>query len=240
MLDFFMHERRKRLEWNKKEWLRIHRQLDEALKDDHYADELAHHFSVKYGQALTRQSIRDHINALIMRSATEEQGKNNFVEELINNANMIADFLLDKQMRIWKAPKGTQFVTSDNPLVTFVVLPHGGFAAGFGFRQKETIAFMPISPNSCVSFGGEGRDPRDHFELKPEVMQRLNWLMMASSHHFVYAKTEDTAIRKLGDELIGTYIYGETAFVRIGPWPDVKDFMRLFLGVAVRSTKSGE
>jgi hypothetical protein len=164
-----------------------------------------------------------------MRSATEEQGKNNFLDELLNNANMTADALTDKQMRIWKAPKGTQFVTSDNPLVTFVVVPNGEFAPGFGFRQKETIAFFPISPSNCVSFGSEGRDPRDHFELSAEAMQKLNWAMIASSHHFVYANTKDAAIQELGDELIGTYIFGENSFIPRGPLSDVKSFIRIFL-----------
>jgi hypothetical protein len=181
--------------------------------------------------------ITDNINALIMRSATEEQGKNNFLAELLNNANITVDALLDKQMRIWKAPKGTQFVTSDNPLVTFVVVPNGEFAPGFGFRRKETIAFFPVSPTKCISFGGEGRDPIDHFELTPGAMEKLNWAMIASAHHFVYANTEDIAIEKLGNDLIGTYIYGEHSFIPRQPLPTVKDFLRMFLGVAAKSTK---
>ncbi len=229
-----------RLEWNKKSWLEIHRQLDEAIKEDDYADELAQYFSVKYGNTLSRQSLRDTLNALIMRSATEEQGKNNFLEELLNNANTTVDALLDKQMRIWKAPKGTEFVTSDNPLVTFVVVPNGEFAPGFGFRRKETIAFMPISPTRCISFGGEGRDPMEHFELNVDAMRKLTWAMIASAHHFVYANTQDASIKQMGDELIGTYIYGEHSFVPRQPLPTVKDFLRVFLGVAVRSAKAGE
>jgi hypothetical protein len=48
-----------RLEWNKKNWLEVHRQLDEAIKEDAYADELARYFSLKYGNPLSRQSLRD-------------------------------------------------------------------------------------------------------------------------------------------------------------------------------------
>jgi hypothetical protein len=36
-----------RVQWNKKNWLEIYRQLDEAIKDDDYADELARYFSIK-------------------------------------------------------------------------------------------------------------------------------------------------------------------------------------------------
>lgn len=126
-----------RLEWNKKDWLRIYQQLDEAIKDDAYADELAQYFSIKLGKILSRQSVREDLRGLIMRSATEEQGKNNFLEELINNANITADDLSNKQMRIWRAPKNTQFVPSDNPLVTFIVVPNGEFAPGFGFGRKD-------------------------------------------------------------------------------------------------------
>jgi Protein of unknown function (DUF4238) len=221
-----------RLEWSKRNWLEIYQQLDEAIKEDGYADELAQYFSVKLGKNLSRQSLRNDIKGLILRSATAERGKNNFLEELLDNTNMTADALSAKQVRIWKAPKDTQFVTSDNPLVSFVVVPNGEFAPGFGFRRQDALAFLPVSPTKCVLFGGD--DPHEHFDIDAETMRKLNWAMIASAHHLVYGKTKDVGVQTMTNELIGTYVYAKTAFIPRGPLPNIKDFISHFLGLPAK------
>jgi hypothetical protein len=218
-----------RLEWNKQNWLNIYEQLDGAMKEGAFTDELTRYFSFKMKTTLSREWVRYHIKELIQQNATTEQGKNNFLDNLIFNANDICGQLSSKKARIWKSPKGLQLVTSDNPLVSFVVVGNGEFAPGFGFRRKETVAFLPISPNKCLVFGGD--DPREHFEISADTLRKLNWAMISSSHHYVYAKTVDADVQALAQDLIGRYLFGVTAFIPDKPLPNVKDFVRSHLGI---------
>lgn len=223
-----------RLEFNKKNWLEIYQQLDEAMKEDDFASELTQYFSLKVGKTLSRDWIRKHLKGLIQEYATAEQAKNVFLEELINNANMTADQLLAKRSRIWKAPKGTQFVTSDNPLATFIVVPNGEFAPGFGFGRNDTVAAFPVCPNKCLLFGGD--DPNEHLDVDVDKVWKINEVLISSSHHFVYANKDDSSIQRMAQQLIGTRIFGVTAFVPSGPLPTVKDFIRGVLGIPSKPT----
>jgi hypothetical protein len=56
-----------------------------------------------------------------------------------------------------------------------------------------------------------------------------------SAHHFVFAQTEDAEIQKLAHELIGSRIFGRTAFAPRGPLPTAKDYLIKFLGLKVES-----
>jgi hypothetical protein len=54
---------------------------------------------------------------------------------------------LQKSWQLWRAPRGVEFVTSDNPLVTFIDLGNGGLNSGHGLRKQDTIGIFPIAPH---------------------------------------------------------------------------------------------
>ena len=137
--------------------------------------------------------------------------------------------LLNKRWQIWKAPEDTPFVTSDNPLVTYVAVSNGEFAPGFGFNMTESFAAFPVAPSACLVIGGN--DTRERIVVDEATVRRLNRVVISSSDRYVYSKTKDDKIQELAQEAIGTYRYGENAFVLVGPHPSVREFIRKALGI---------
>lgn len=216
-----------RLEWTKRNWFQVYEQLDEAMKDEVFAAALVEHFNRKLGGDKSVGWIQHHMKELIQQEATTANAKNNFLEQLVTNVEMTKSALLNRRISILKAPIGTQFVTSDYPLVTFAPLANGEFLPGEGFGKPTTMMVFPIAPNACLCFGGD--DPATRHEVDSKVVDKINWIVMASAHHFVFAQTEDAQIDKLCQDLIGSYIFGKTAFVR--PLPTAKEFFTNFLGL---------
>jgi Protein of unknown function (DUF4238) len=220
-----------RLDWTKRNWLKLYQQLDEVMKDEKFAVTLVDHFNRKLGGDKSVAWIQQHMKELIQQKATTTEAKNNFLEELIANVDMTKDALLKRRMRVLKALAGTQFATSDNPLVTFMPLPHGEFLPGEGFGKPTTMMVFPIAPNACLFFGGD--DPSTRHGVDAKMVDKINWIVIASAHHFVFTAAEDAEIDKLSQQLIGSCIFGKTAFIPRGPLPTAKDFLIKFLTLKI-------
>jgi hypothetical protein len=218
-----------RLDWTKRNWLEIYSQLGDVMKGEKFAAALVDYFNRKLGDDKSVVWIQQHIKELIQQNATTVEAKNHFLKELIANVEMTRDHLLNRRMRILKPPAGSQFVTSDNPLVTFTEVPNGEFLPGEGFGKPTTMMVFPIAPNACVFFGGT--DPSERHDVDAKMVEKINWIVMASAHHFVFAQTEDTTIQKTAHELIGSCIFGKTSFLPRGPLPTAKDFLTNLLGL---------
>jgi hypothetical protein len=212
-----------RLDWTKRNWLEIYQQLDEEMEDKDLVVALADHFNRKLGENKPAEWIKQNIKELIQRNATTLEAKNHFLEELLNNVEMAKQALLQRRMRILKPPSGMQFVTSDNPLVTFMPLPHGPFLPGEGFDKATTMMVFPVAPNACAFFGGD--DPTIRHYVDAEMVNKIKWAVIASAHHFVFSQTKDAAINETCQQEIGRYIFGKTAFVPRGPLPTARDFL---------------
>lgn len=86
--------------------------------------------------------------------------------------------------------------------------------------------------HTVLVFAGE--DPTVRHDVDTKMVDKINWIVMASAHHFVFAQT-DAKIQKMAHELIGSCIFGKTAFVPRGPLPTAKDFLIKFLGLKVKN-----
>lgn len=219
-----------RRDWTLQSWVEIHQQLEETVEDARYLNALADHFTKRYKKKYSPAQIGKEIKNLVRKSTTVEATKNYFLEQLIEYAGMVAGLLLMKPLRVWKAPQGSQFVTSDNPLVSFMVI-NGHFAPGFGFNHKDTIGALPIAPDACLLFGGD--DPSERFYVDANAVDEINWAVIGSADKCVYAKTQDDATNKLVHEILGSYRYGKTSFIPKVPLPHIKDFMRQILGLEI-------
>lgn len=224
-----------RRDWTRTNWLEIHKQLDETLQDDQYVQALANHFTVRHKKRFSRTRVRNDIKTLIKNHTSTEGVRNYFVEQVLEYAEMITNLLLAKQFRVWKAPQGSQFVTSDNPLVSFVVMSNGRFAPGFGFNHKDTVGALPIAPDACLLFGGN--DPSERFYVDTKAVDEINWAVIGLADKYVYASTEDDAIQKLSQEIIGTYRYGVTSFIPRGPLPHIREMMPQLLNFQTKRSE---
>ena len=222
-----------RLDWTKRNWIELYGQLDEVMKDEKFAASLVDHFNRKLGSNKSIAWIQKHMKELIQQKATTTEAKNNFLEELLANVDMTKDALVKRRMRVLKAPAGTQFVTSDYPLITFMPLQNGEFLPGEGFGKPTTMMVFPIAPNACLFFGGN--DPSTRHVVDAKMVEKINWIVIASAHHFVFTQTEDVGIDTMCQQLIGSYIFGKTAFIPRGPLPTAKDFLIRFLGLKIKA-----
>ena len=140
-----------RLDWTKRNWLEIYRQLGEVMKDG-AAAVLVDHFNRKLSGDKSVVWIQQHMKELIQQNATTVEAKNNFLQELISNVEMTRDQLLTRRMRVLKPPSGTQFVTSDNPLVTFTVVPNGEFCWGRVWQTDDYDGISYCAERLCFLF----------------------------------------------------------------------------------------
>jgi hypothetical protein len=220
-----------KLDWTKRNWIEVNQQLDKEIEDDELAAAMVDHFNRKLGENKPVEWIKQNIKELIQQDSTTVEAKNHFLEELLNNVQMVKEALLQRRMRILKAPPGKQFVTSDNPLVTFMPLEHGPFLPGEGFHKPTTMMVFPIAPNACLFFGGD--DPTVRHYVDAEMVDKINEILIASAHHFVFTQTEDAEIQAMSQH-IGTRIFGKTAFVPSGPLPTPRDFLIDKLGLPIK------
>jgi Protein of unknown function (DUF4238) len=220
---------------DRKNWLEVNKQLDEMLQDAKYVQALARHFTERHKKRFSGKRVRNDIKNLIEKHTSADGVRNYFVEQVLGYAELIKNLLLAKRIRIWRAPQGSQFVTSDNPLVSFIVMSNGRFAPGFGFNHKDTVGAFPIAPDACLLLGGD--DPSERFYVDAKAVDEINWAIIGSADKYVYAKTEDPDIQKLSQEIIGTYRYGETSFIPGRPLPHIKDMMPHLLKLQVGSSR---
>jgi hypothetical protein len=143
---------------------------------------------------------------------------------------MIKNLLLAKKpWRILRPPDNAEFVTSDNPLVTFVSLGNGKLHPGYGFSKKETQAVFPLAPSACLSIGNSWQVQQT---LRLEDLNEINEAIIRICDRYVYTKTPSEEVQKLVAVYAGTERYGVNAFVGAGlKLPEARQFLRTYFGL---------
>lgn len=129
--------------------------FERALSEDKtLLTDLTDGYSKRFGQTFTEQEICDLLLKPVLEGRGPRAEKNQFLTDLLNNAESIANLILNKPTwEVWQAPEGLEFITSDNPLVSAVPLSHGKFHPGYGFGKQEIIALFPLAPTACLAAG---------------------------------------------------------------------------------------
>ena len=214
---------------NEKNWTKVRTQFDALLNDNAFIAELCRDFTNKHRAELTPERLTKVLTKVCEGLNLPSATRNSFVEELFDSAEPIKELLLKKPWQIWRAPDGVEFVTSDNPLVTFMPYENGLLNPGHGFRKDGVVAAFPLAPNACLAMGVPGSES---VVLDTEAVTRVNEVVVQLCDRFVYSKTFSEDIHNLVDELGGNKKYGESAFVPLGiVVPTVKDFLRQYLGL---------
>src|SRR5258708_40236939 len=89
-----------------------------------------------------------------MKSTPES--KNAFLRDFLWQADDIKELLLQKPWRLWRAQPEAEFVTSDNPVISFVPVGNGELSPGYGFRFPGVVVAFPLSPGACLVMGDVG------------------------------------------------------------------------------------
>ena len=156
--------------------------------------------------------------------------KNEFLKSLLSNAEAIKDILLKKRWQIWRPSPAKEFVTSDNPLVTFMPVGNGELNPGHGFRVKGVVAAFPLAPNACLAMGVDGPET---VVLDVTRTTKVNEVIVRLCDRFVYSRTLSAEIQKTVDQCGGAAKYGESAFLPVGlQVPSLKHHLRTTLGLS--------
>jgi hypothetical protein len=176
-------------------------------------------FTQRFSQDFTEEEIRDIVTKPFHEMRGPDAEKNQFLADLIGNAESIANLILNKPVwEIWQAPEGLEFITSDNPLVSAVMLRHGKFHPGYGFRKREIIALFPLAPAACLAAGefvAGTKGVVGYRSVKASIVTEINEAMLSISDRYVYSKTLSEEVRQAVDLYGGTIRYGVNALMPV-------------------------
>lgn len=212
-----------------KYWQTIQDGFAETIADEKFIVELADLLRARFKQETTPAALRTRLTILMESLRKPSEAKNAYLDRLLVTTEYIQSLLLIKPWQIWKAPLQSEFIASDNPVVTFIRLANRALNPGFGFQYPGVVVAFPVAPNTCLAMGPVGPETvkfdHTHVMLINEVIARL-------SDKFVYARTKSEEIQKLVDGCGGAAKYGESAFMPREPdLPSIKNFLRQHLGL---------
>lgn len=202
----------------------------DAAEDGSFIAELAEATSAKYGTPVTKESIR----AVIVEKAAQlynpGEAQRLFLAGLMTNAKQIAGWLLKKgPWKILRPPAGSEFVTTDNPLITFVPIGNGVLHPGYGFRKEKAAAAFPLAPDACLLMGHAGDVPS---VLEAQAFGSLSQAFVSICDRFVYSKSSSRQVQNIVQEYAGSSQYGKNAFVPLGvKLPTPREFLRKHFGL---------
>ncbi|HUB58959.1 MAG TPA: DUF4238 domain-containing protein [Candidatus Micrarchaeia archaeon] len=204
-------------------YAKLHTQFVELSGEDEWIAETTKRYIERHGEPITPQMVKERLLQLAKLMDGTTALRNNFVEDLISAAEILKGVLLKKPWQLWHAPDGTEFVTSDNPLISFIPLGNGRLNSGHGFRKPETIGAFPIGPHVCLAMGASGPESTT---ITPQLLNELNRTIIELCERYVYSKTRSECIQQLVAEAANTRKYGVNAFLPLGiPVPTAKDFV---------------
>lgn len=210
----------------------LHSQFAELSRNDAWIAEIAAVFEKKYGQELQPEALMRAMARLESVTEGTTALRNNFVEDLVESIEILKSFLLAKPWQLWNAPPRVEFITSDNPLISFLPVGNGELNPGHGFRKPDVIAAFPLAPHVCLSLGPANLRGPDSVTIAAERVGKINEAIIRLCDRFVYSKSRSDDVAQTMAEYGNTAKYGETAFLPIGlRVPTAKDFVLHLLGL---------
>lgn len=216
--------------FSERNWRKIIDDIRQAAADPEYVRQTAADIRSKRGIPITEDILRDSITTWVEEATEPKSARNSFISDLLGHAEQGAALLLKKRpWRILRPPDGVEFVTSDNPLVTFVPLRHGVLHPGYGFRKPDADAAFPLAPDACLLMGSAWNVPAS---LDKAAADNLNDVLISVSDRYVYSKTLSREIQGRVDQYGGTTRYGVNAFMPLGiKVPLAREFLRTHFGL---------
>lgn len=212
-----------RRSFTEKVWLQMQKDIDLALEDEIYLTELASKLSVKHDRAMSGEDIRREALRMVTGARTKGALKNAFLFNLLLIADTLARTLLKKNWQVWYASERDEFITSDNPLVSFRVLQDQQLSVGEGFAKDGVIASFPLAPSACLVIGPSGTSRM----VDKGTVMRVNEAVIRLCNRYVYSRSFSKDIQGIVDRYAGRVRYGINAF--LPPTPPVPNAGRGYL-----------
>lgn len=214
----------------KDNWSKTLAGFKDAAEEESLTAELAEAASAKYGTRVTQEAVRGLIVEKAEQLYNPTEAQHYFLAGLVTNAEQIAGWLVKKEpWKVVRPPAGSEFITTDNPLITFVPLGNGLLHPGYGFRKKAAVAAFPLAPDACLLMG-HAWDVRS--VLEKQSFGGLIQAFVSICDRFVYSRTRNRRVQDVVQEYAGSSQYGKNAFMPLGvKLPPPRQFLRKYFGL---------
>lgn len=173
-------------------------------------------------------AIRQGIEQWSKKPPDRVAAKNGFLKTLTYNSELKAQMLLKKTpWRVLRPPQGKEFITTDNPLVTFLPLQSGKLHPGYGFNFQGSVSVFALAPDACLSMG-EWAVPNT---LSETTLSELHETVISICDRYVYSRTRADSVQTLVANHAGEVRYGVNALIPTGGLPDARQFLRRRFGL---------
>ena len=108
-----------------------------------------------------------------------------YVKLFFEHAWRIAEGLLDAQWVVYRAPKGSRFVTSDNPIVLKLARELKEYET-LGILMPGMVRYFPLSSTHCLVIHGNASDRKIRREVvSKQVVRAINSLTTSQANLYV-------------------------------------------------------
>ena len=205
-------------------WAKLQEPFSQLEFDEDYVRDTAAHFSEVSGEPVATEQIRAMIRKQAETFTQKDMTGNTFIKDLLFHADTLKADLVPRPWQVLAAPSGSEFVTSDNPVVTFLKLREDLWHPGHGFRKPGVVVAFPLAPKACLAVGVEGQE---YQEVDTATVTRMNEIVISCSDRFVYSKTCSQEIENMVNTFGGWSVPGKTAF--LGQMPgkqQIEEYLR--------------
>jgi hypothetical protein len=217
---------------SKKMGMYTYEEFEKAADDAEFIQELANAVNtVAKRQVFTADAMRNSILKTVREGRDPKEMNTHFVSNVRWLAEYLAEFLIKKYWQVWRAPEGIEFVTSDNPVMSFIPLAHGPFHPGYGVNKQGVLTAFPLAPSACLIMGV----PPGFVESRAVdvgTVTRTNEALISICDKYVYSKTRSDQTQTLVQQYAGMFKYGENSLMPLGiELPSVRRYLRQMYGL---------
>jgi Protein of unknown function (DUF4238) len=227
-----------RRKFSAENWAKLQQPYGQLEFNEEYVQDAAAHYSETTGVTIGPEKIRELIRNQAASFATKKLTGNTFVENLLFHAETLKAELLQRPWQVLKPADDAEFVTSDNPVITFIKLREDLWHPGHGFRKPGVIVAFPLASTACLTVGVAGRDCQT---VDAATVKRMNELIVSCCDRFVYSKTKSQEITDMVNNFGGWSVPGKTAFVGEMPGTEkIEEFLRQKMGIKKRAASGSK
>jgi hypothetical protein len=221
-------------------WAKMQQPFAQLEFNEEYVQDVSAHFSEATGVVVTPDHIRQMIRNQAASFSEKDMTGNTFIKDLLFHAETMKGELVPRPWQVWEAPSGSEFVTSDNPVVTFVRLKEDLWHPGHGTRKPGVVIAFPLAATACLAVGFA--DHPEFKEVDAATVKRMNEVVVSCSDRFVYSRTKNQEIVDMVNTIGGWSVPGKTAFLGEMPGTEkIEEHLRKTMGIKRRAAAaSGE
>lgn len=218
-----------RRKFSESNWAKLQTPFAQLESDENYLRDAAAHYGEVLGEDVTIENIANAIRRVAATFTDKKLTGNSFIKDLLFHAEMLKSEVVPRPWQVLKAPTGTEFITSDNPVITFIKLKEDLWHPGHGFRKPGVVIAFPLAPSACLTIGIKGREFE---EVDGAAVMRMNDLVVRCCDSFVYSRTLSKEVEGMVNAVSRTSVPGETAFIGALPGTEqIQQYLRKQIGI---------